>query len=181
MQSSAKRRSFSIRELQLRRETIAVMKLRGSLPYHSNNLHLRSDAVSPCFAGGGSRGDNPQPIRILSISDYDGLRVSRELLLAQTGYCTESCASSAHFDVLAVRRFHIAVLCHSIAADRAIRIAELLHRDHPRIRVLRLNPSERSGTPCFDQDLDCFISPEELLRVIREEADRIAFEEHIAH
>ncbi|HWE85439.1 MAG TPA: hypothetical protein VG267_10875 [Terracidiphilus sp.] len=171
MPLSEKLSSVRVRELQLRRETLAAMKMRGSLPDRGRTCYVRSDLLAQAT---GSRAGQPLALRVLSISDYDGLRLSRELLLTQAGYSAESHSSSSCLDVLATQSFQIAILCHSVAPELAARIAEMLHCYHPRIRVLRLHSSERNASLYFDRELDCFSSPEELLRVLSEETHLIA-------
>lgn len=167
---SSGKTSLCARELQLRRETLAAMKLR-SMQDRGRSRHSRLD---PAVQRADSRACVPPALRVLTVSDYEGLRLSRQLILEQAGFRAESCTSSSRFEVFAVRKFHIAILCHSVPSDCAIRIAEMLHRYQPRICVVRLDSSERSGSPFFDRELDLFTPPEEFLRVVREEANRLS-------
>lgn len=157
------------RELKLRGETLAAMKLAGALgrPAPQKSAGPGAHAVLDRLPV-----DTGEPVRILCISDYEGLRISRELLLRQAGFYPESCLSATPLDVFAARRFPVALLCHSVPHERAVCIAGVLHRYHSRISVVRLNSCDPMGEPYFDRELECPASPEELLRVLREEARR---------
>lgn len=157
--------SACARKIELRREIIAVMRLRGLFDRTGRRTRTAPRNESrPSL-------DAPQiivPIRILSICDYDGLRVARELLLNQEGYSTESYASSDSFDALSGQIFHLAILCHSVAQQQAIRIADMLHRYNSRILVLRLGNSDPRCSSSFDCEVDGFTGPGKLLEIIRE-------------
>lgn len=113
------------------------------------------------------------PVRILSISDYDGLRVSRELLLDREGYRIESVSSSDGIDAHTALGFQIAILCDSVAPQRARHVADWLHRSNPTIRVVRVCQCGGTGDASFDRELDSFDGPSQLLLVIRDEANRV--------
>lgn len=160
-----------MRDLELRREILAAMELRnhfdGRRPSSPRRTaHLVADSPLPANL-------SAQPMRILSIGDYDSLRISREWLLRQAGFHAESLTSCAPLDAFKVRSFSIALLCHTVPFERAVRIADILHRYHPRILVMRLNQSDPVGNAGFDRELDSLLSPAELLRVLREEASRL--------
>lgn len=115
-----------------------------------------------------SRDSGPHPVRILSICDYDGLRLARELLLTQEGYCLKSHASSDPLDVFSARSCQLAIICHSVALEAAMRIADMLHRYNSAIYVLRLSKSDLAHSSCFDGELESFCAPGLLLEAIRE-------------
>jgi hypothetical protein len=106
--------------------------------------------------------------RILAISDYEGLRASREQVLRLKGFEVESVSSSADFEAAWVRTFDIAILCQSVEAARATRIAEILHRLNPGIALLRINPSQTNleSRSMFDFEMEGLAGPEGLLNSI---------------
>src|SRR5947209_8120931 len=123
----------SERAIQLRREAVAAMRLRIGGGSRCNFLPLNA----------GTSRDAPQ-IRILTISDYEGLRNSREQVLRMQGFYVESVPSRARFDVAWVRSFDIAVFCQSVEHGRAMRIATQLRALHPGIALLRIHPTQAS-------------------------------------
>lgn len=160
--------SVWVREIELRRETVAVMQLRGRL-HRAGPLPRTSPQSDPQQSLDASSIDRVMPpIRILSICDYDGLRVARELLLKQEGYSIESHESHDAFDALSGRSFHLAILCHSVAQQYAIPIADILHRYNSHIQVLRLCSADPHGCSSFDRELDSLADPGELLEIIRQ-------------
>jgi hypothetical protein len=147
------------RAIQLRREAIAAMKLRSASTVRYVN---------------GSRIPESGPVRvtrqtrILAISDYEGLRSSREQVLRLEGFHVESASSRAVFEDSWVRSFDIAILCQSVEPDRAVRIAVLLRQANPCIALMRVNPSQASTEPqsLFDCEMDALAGPLGLLKAI---------------
>ena len=105
--------------------------------------------------------------RVLSISDDDGLRYSRELLLWNDGYETESITSSTALSVSRVRSFDIALICRSVDPERAMALTEMLRRYNPEIQILCIRPLESRLTPC-GADREIASGPEAVLEAVRE-------------
>lgn len=80
--------------------------------------------------------------RILSISDDEGLRYSRELLLMNAGYETESVSSDAELSIARVRSFDAALICRSVDAKRGMALTEMLQRYNPEIQIMCIAPLE---------------------------------------
>jgi hypothetical protein len=106
------------------------------------------------------------PIRILSISDDDGLRLSRELLLINDGYETESIASNMALSVGRARSFDIALICRSVEPERAMILADMLRRYNPDIQILCSSPLENRIEFAVGPEIPS--GPEALLDAIRE-------------
>jgi hypothetical protein len=105
-------------------------------------------------------------IRVLSVSDDDGLRFSRELLLASDGYETESITSNTPLSVTRVRSFDIAVICRSVEPERAMALTDTLRRYNPDIRILTIRQLEHQPEHC-DADLEIASGPEPVLEACR--------------
>lgn len=99
--------------------------------------------------------------RILSVSDDDGLRRSRDLLLANEGFEMESVTSNAALIVSRLRPFDAALICQSVEPDRAVVLCERLHRTNPEILVVRVASFERARQ--CDADLEIEPGPRALL------------------
>ncbi|HWG21797.1 MAG TPA: hypothetical protein VG225_14795 [Terracidiphilus sp.] len=128
------------------------------------------------FAGSNTAGQTVRtaavaPARILAISDYEGLRFSRELLLREQGYYVESMNSRELLEISKVRTFDVAILCQSVDPARAVRLAEILHRYRPGIGVLRVAPVHSASHSSFDIELEGFAGPEALLQAVSELLD----------
>jgi hypothetical protein len=106
------------------------------------------------------------PVRILSVSDDDGLRLSRELLLARDGYETESVTSNTALSVDRVRSFDIALICRSVEAERAMDLTDMLRQYNPNIRILTISPLENRPER-FHADLEIPSGPEPVLEACR--------------
>lgn len=106
------------------------------------------------------------PVRILSISDDDGLRYSRELLLVNEGYETESISSNTALTVAYIGSFDIALICRSVEPERALAVADVLRRYNPNIRVLTISPLE-DWPERLRADLEIPSGPEPVLEACR--------------
>lgn len=106
-------------------------------------------------------------VRILSICDDEGIRFSRELVLKQEGYQVESMTSHDPIDPARTRSFHIAVLCHSLSADRAAQIAEALRQANPNICVVRVHAIRSGVDHRYDADCEVLPGPGQLLDGIK--------------
>ena len=117
-------------------------------------------------------------VRILSICDDDGIRFSRELVLMQEGYEVSSVPSYACLSPDCMRSFHIAVLCHTVDAERAARLAEMLRWYNPSIGVLRVHSIRPPSKSFYDLDCEALPSPEELISGIRSLCAKLAEPRH---
>jgi CheY-like chemotaxis protein len=108
----------------------------------------------------------PKGVRILSVCDDDGIRFSRELVLKQEGYEVESVPSREHLEDSRICSFHIAVLCHSLDAEDAARIANQLRDANPSIAVLRVHAIRTMSNDFYDVDCEVFPGPGQLLNGI---------------
>lgn len=107
------------------------------------------------------------PVRILSISDDDGLRFSRHLLLDNYGYEAESISSNTPLSASLARHFDIALICRSVERQRMMALADMLRRYNPKIQIICIDPLEHRETPC-DADFAIPSGPESVLEAIRE-------------
>jgi DNA-binding NtrC family response regulator len=106
-------------------------------------------------------------IRILSVCDDDGIRFSRELVLKQEGYEVESAPSGEHLEDSRICSFNIAVLCHSLSAEDAARIANQLRGANSSISVLRVHAIRPMSSNFYDVDCEVFPGPGQLLSGIK--------------
>jgi hypothetical protein len=116
----------------------------------------------------------PRLIRVLSISDDEMVRSTRELVLRKDGYETQSISSNDLVAVPEIRAFDVAVICHSVPPQRAIMIVERLRRYNPEIRLLRVNPVVRRVDPLYDVDSEVLSGPSALLKGVKELLNRNA-------
>ena len=114
-----------------------------------------------------NKSETMSAIRILSISDDDGLRLSRELLLLSDGYETESITSNTPLAAGFVRSFDIALICRSVKPERAIELTELMRKYHPEIQVACVTPLE-SIAATTEPDMEIASGPEAVLGAVRE-------------
>jgi len=106
-------------------------------------------------------------IRILSICDDDGIRISRELVLRQEGYEVESITSSVTWDPRLAGCFHIAILCHTLPPAEAAQWATLLRQGNPGVRVLRVHSIRSRSEGLYDVDCEVLSGPAALLAAIQ--------------
>ncbi len=158
----------SERAIQLRREAVAAMK-------------LRSPAIPRCVTGArkltnvAAANSNVRTTRILAISDYEGLRTSREELLQRAGFHVESVPGNVRLDGSWVETFDLAILCQSIDPSRVSKITQSLRRANPNILIVRINPTQAAmaaHTP-FDVELEGLSGPQGLLRAIELMGERM--------
>ena len=111
-------------------------------------------------------------VRILSICDDDGLRASRELLLLNEGYETESATSNDALSLCEAAPFDIALICRSVGSDRAADLIQTLQRSYPEMLVLAietLDEHPESG----NMGLQVASAPAILLDTIRKSSARL--------
>ena len=104
--------------------------------------------------------------RVLSISDDDGLRYSREFLLSNDGYVTESITSNTALSVSRVRSFDIALICRSVEPKRAMALTDMLRHYNPEIQILCISPLDDRLDRC-GADLEIGSGPEAVLEAVR--------------
>jgi CheY-like chemotaxis protein len=174
--------SASAREIQLLRETVATMMLRIQLRKRSGPEYATEHrAFRPVSLPSGGP-DSPQETgagqsstcepgghrtRILLISDYEGLRYSRELLLRKQGYQVQSMTSGEFLARPASCPCDLAILCQSLESDRALLISAILRRTLPASALLRVYPFRTGLEPEFELGVDGFDGPAVLLDVLR--------------
>lgn len=105
-------------------------------------------------------------VRILSICDDDGLRLSRELLLRESGFETESAASKDFLAVSYVRSFEIALICSSVHPERIASLTEMLDRYNPAIQILHLDDLRNPSASYSDLDWLLPAGPHQLLQAL---------------
>jgi DNA-binding NtrC family response regulator len=104
--------------------------------------------------------------RVLSISDDDGLRLSREMLLRSDGYEPVSVSSQECAKNIS-GTFDIAILCQSVDPDCADDIAQRLRRDNPQIRILQLRPiGQRTIETYYDAECEVLPDPKRFLETV---------------
>ena len=103
--------------------------------------------------------------RILSISDDDGIRYSRELLLVNAGYETESVSSDAVLSITRVRSFDVALICRTVDAKRGMALTEMLRRYNPDIQIMCITPLD--SLEQLDIDLHIVPEPQLFLEAVR--------------
>lgn len=106
-------------------------------------------------------------VRILSICDDDGIRISRELVLRQEGYEVESITSSVTWDPRLADCFHIAILCHTLLSVEAAQWAILLRKGNPHLRILRVCCIRSRSEGLYDVDCEVLSGPVALLAAIQ--------------
>lgn len=107
-------------------------------------------------------------IRILSVSDDEGLRLSRELLLRNCGYEIESVTSYDLLGVSYVRTFEIALICTSIQATRVGPLIEKLCRYNPGIQTLDMDDLQFKAEVWSEVTSPVVIGPDLLLNTLRD-------------
>lgn len=123
------------------------------------------------MANGNERDPDREPMdrrtRILLISDYEGLRFSRELLLRKHGYDVEALSSGQFLAKSELCQCDLAILCQSLESDRALLIGAILRRTEPGTVLLRVHPFRRGLEPEFDLCVAGFDGPGVLLNVLQ--------------
>jgi hypothetical protein len=110
-------------------------------------------------------------VRVLSVSDYESIRVSRELLLQNFGYLVISMTSDCVLRCETLPDVAIAVIGQTIDNQSASRIAAKLRKLQPNVKLLRLTTQySRSGAEFNDS---CFVEdgPEAFVARVAELAD----------
>jgi hypothetical protein len=105
-------------------------------------------------------------MRILSISDDDGLRYSRELPLLNAGYDAESVTSHTALAIGRIRSFDAAVICRSVEPASAAALTEMLRRYNPAMPIM--NVALIDNIERLDRNLFIVSEPELFLEALRE-------------
>lgn len=181
------------RELQLRCEIVAAMKLRATKSCRKLSVSLvDSRGTEWCEYGSREHEAGGQisvrldrrfesafeanAIHILAVSDYEALRTSRELVLRQFGYQVASCGSQSVGNLLDPASFHIVILCQSVDHATARRIASVLKSLNPTVLILRIRPFRIDLGDCYDATMEAFDDPHTLLQRVRFLAQRILYQ-----
>lgn len=108
-----------------------------------------------------------QPVRVLSICDDESLRYSRQLVLESEGYAVESITSRELLESADLKAFEIAILCHSVDAQHAARLADQLRHTYAGIRVLRVHAIQGWHDHRYDVDCEVLPDPVPLLHALK--------------
>jgi DNA-binding response OmpR family regulator len=104
--------------------------------------------------------------RILIIGDDDGLRVSCGLIFRSDGYEVEALTSRALLEESQMQSFDAAVICQSINAEAAARIAATLRSYASHIRILRMRARWDPEESNYDQVFEMSMGPGALRQTI---------------
>jgi hypothetical protein len=105
---------------------------------------------------------------VLSVSDHDSIRASRELLLRSVGYSVVSLPSYSVFKEEFSNDFEIAVIGQTVDDLTASRIAVSLYRTQTNVRVLRLTAQYSRAGFSFDGSFFVEDGPGAFLRCVAE-------------
>ena len=94
-------------------------------------------------------------VRVLSVSDHESIRLSRELLLQSFGYTVVSMSADCALRGEIPDDLAIAIIGQTVDDISACRIAGSLRRTQPYIRILRLTMQYARSGPEFDNC--CFV------------------------
>ncbi|MFP5236999.1 MAG: hypothetical protein ACLGSD_13955 [Acidobacteriota bacterium] len=163
------------------RETVATMMLRirhrAESEYPIESIARQQE--KPGYNGPGAAMDGrlqtpgerdtvERRTRILLISDYEGLRTSREVLLRKQGYDVRAITSAEFLEKPDSCQGDLAILCQSLESGRARAVGEILRRKCHGLSLLRIYPCRTSLEPVFDLGVDGFDGPEVLLDVLQQ-------------
>ena len=93
---------------------------------------------------------SPASVRVLSVSDYESVRLTRELLLQNAGYSVVSMSSDCAMRDQIPGGLAIAIVGQTVDEVSASRLAVRLRRTQPNIRILRLTMQYSRSGPDFD-------------------------------
>ena len=102
-------------------------------------------------------------VRILSVSDYESLKASRELLLKSAGYSVISMSSDRVLSEEIAGKVEIAIIGQTIDDSTATQLAGRLRDGHTNIRILRLTELH-SPNSSFDAICAVELGPEVFLK-----------------
>ena len=107
-----------------------------------------------------------RPSRLISISDDDSLRYSREMILRNDGYEIVSISSHALLEDLLQTPFDVAIICQSVESGRGDRMIETLRQRNPGIRVLRITRDRNGALYPFEVEFEVPAGPTALLQAL---------------
>jgi len=97
----------------------------------------------------------PLSVRVLSISDHESVKRSRELLLQNAGYSVVSMSSDSALKEEIPRDIAVAIIGQTVDDVSASRIVARLRPAQPRLRILRLvEPNASIG---YEYDCVCLV------------------------
>jgi len=108
----------------------------------------------------------PAFVRVLSVGDYEILRLSREMLLQSVGYSVVSISSDCALRGEIPRDLAIAILGQTVDDLSASRIATKLRRTQANVRILRLTLQYSRSGPGFDACCFAEDGPEDFLSCV---------------
>ena len=94
-------------------------------------------------------------VRILSISDHESVKRSRELLLQNVGYSVLSMSSDCALKEQIPCEIDVAIIGHTVDDLSASRIVKRLRTTRPHLRILRL--AEQNAGVGYEYDCVCFV------------------------
>ena len=98
---------------------------------------------------------SPTSVRILSISDHESVKRSRELLLQNVGYSVLSMSSDCALKEQIPCEIDVAIIGHTVDDLSASRIVKRLRTTQPHLRILRL--AEQNAGVGYEYDCVCFV------------------------
>lgn len=123
----------------------------------------------------------PASVRVLSVSDHESIRTSRELLLESVGLSAVSMSSDCALRDEIPRDLGIAIIGQTIDDLTASRIAARLRRTQPSMRILRLTMQYSRSGPGFDGCCFTEDGPEVFLWRVAEMVARADMDEFDIH
>jgi hypothetical protein len=98
---------------------------------------------------------SPTSVRILSISDHESVKRSRELLLQNAGYLVVSISSDCALKQEIPRDIEVAIIGQTVDDLSASLIIQRLRTTQPHLRILRL--AERNASISYEYDSVCLV------------------------
>lgn len=86
---------------------------------------------------------SPTSVRVLSISDHESVKRSRELLLQNVGYSAVSMSSDCALKEEIPSDIEVAIIGQTVDELSASRIVERLRTTQPRLRIFAVGGAER--------------------------------------
>jgi hypothetical protein len=103
-------------------------------------------------------------VRILSISDHEDIRLSRELLLKNAGYEVISSSSESAGEM--PDDVQLVLIGQTVKDSDAARVIAVVRKAHPQVRIMRMRRQCEGGEA--DCDASCFVEdgPTAFLRCV---------------
>jgi hypothetical protein len=94
-------------------------------------------------------------VSIISISEHDGIRLSRELLLKSAGYCVISAPSESVRIGDVPHDVQLVIIGQTVQGREALRLITAFREAHAHVRIMRIRrQAERAEAGC---DALCFV------------------------